>query len=115
MTLTSILASAWAAEREKYEISWIDQHGQIYYAVFLKDADEPCWRPASVDEDMIGYTECQAHLDSLCAAAQERALAEAGYVCVPREPTEAMCAEGRYAGHGATAADIYRAMIAAAG
>ena len=42
------------------------------------------------------------------------ALAEAGYVIVPREPTEAMLAAGRY-NHAERDDEIWQAMVEAAG
>lgn len=109
--LPTLIAEAAASERRKYDIAWYERHGQGYYALFLKDGDAPCWRPSSIDEDMLGHDDCEAHLERLVL---EAALAKHGCVIVPVEPTGAMLSAGFDARAGFEQA-IYRAMIAAGG
>jgi hypothetical protein len=74
MTPAAIIASAWASEREKHT---------VWTASFGAQTQLTCFGAGVVFEG--DPDACQAHLDQLCAAAVERALAEAGYVIVPRE------------------------------
>jgi len=111
--LTDLIARAWEQERAKYEFG---------YAL---DGDVCLGRPPNFIVITGTQEACQAHLDRLCAAAVERAIADAGMVVVPAEPTEAMIE----AGHGAVVFDesysnseyqqspdtCWRAMIAAWG
>lgn len=74
MTPTAIIASAWASERDRYQIApyGSDGFGPTSYMVFDRQAEAKILTGA--------HATCQAHLDQLCAAAVERALAEAGHV-----------------------------------
>jgi hypothetical protein len=77
MTPAAIIAAAWDAERNEYEMfrSGMPQGDFTEYKLQTNEY------PTTIV--MIGRMEaCQAYLDTLCAAAVERALAEAGYVIV---------------------------------
>lgn len=124
-TSAEIIVAAWARERDNWSF-------RVKATKYDDGTSDVTARLVSrVNDDDFGFSSpssCQAHLDQLCAAAVERALAEAGYVIVPREPTEAMLDAGFNAvwdhvhtGHNGEAglalvapATAYRAMLAAA-
>ncbi len=71
MTLTDLIARAWEQERAKYEVNT-----GIGVAIRVT-----AWKPDEVVPD--SSVERQARLDQLCAAAVEKALADAGWRMLP--------------------------------
>jgi len=119
MDLTQLIAAAWTDERDsgRYIIDEVrDDEGAITGFELQQYTDDE-WMAYSVLH-RGDYNACQAHLDSLCAAAVEKALKDAGIACVPVEPTEAMvdaCHDAdAVTGWRCNAGAVYRAMITAA-
>lgn len=74
MTLTDLIARAWEQERARYEVMPI---GDDLYGLF--EEGRGCIEVGSLDD-------IEDKLPDLCAAAVEKALADAGYVVVPPRP-----------------------------
>lgn len=115
--LTDLIARAWEQERAKCVILW-DRENETFsvFCAIDQQNEPPLYRPAWMPKDESREA-CQAHLNALCAAAVERAIADAGMVVVPAEPTEAqkaVCYDWAEDTDGiARNEKFYRAMIAA--